>query len=156
VDQSPFFFHTTIKENLLFAAPGATPSECEQAARQAGVHEFICSLPNEYETVLGERGLSLSVGQRQRLAIARALLRRPALLILDEPSAALDPHAELALAETLRGLASRCTILVVTHRAALVGIADQVIVLEEGRIAKSEAAIARHFGIQQSAGAAFV
>ena len=154
VEQLPFFFHSTILENLQFAAPGALLADCRKAAQQAGISEFIDSLPARYETVLGERGLSLSAGQRQRLAIARALLRKPAVLILDEPSAALDPHSEFALGETLRGLSHTCTILVVTHRPALVDIADQVIVLEHGRISESgvprellasESALGRHF-----------
>ena len=154
VDQLPFFFHSSVRENLQFARPAASSVECEQAARQADIHEFVASLPGGYETVLGERGLMLSAGQRQRLAIARALLSKPAVLVLDEPSAALDPDAEFALGETLRKISATCTILVITHRPALVGIADQVIVLEQGRIAESgdphdllarESALSRHF-----------
>ncbi len=154
VEQLPFFFHSTIRENLQFAAPSASIDDYEEAARQAGIFDFIDSLPAKYETVLGERGLALSAGQRQRLAIGRALLRKPAVLILDEPSAALDPNAEFALGETLRRLSSTCTIVVVTHRPALIDIADQVIVLEEGRIAETGAprhlltagsALSRHF-----------
>ncbi len=154
VEQMPFFFHSTIRENLLFAQPQASAQDCEEAAQQAGIHNFITTLPQRYETVLGERGLVLSAGQRQRLAIARALLRKPSVLILDEPSAALDPHSEFALGETLRGLSSACTIVVVTHRPALVDIADQVIVLEHGSVAESgaprhllgvDSALSRHF-----------
>ncbi len=154
VEQLPFFFHSTIRENLLFASPHASPHDCQTAAHAAGIHEFIHSLPHGYETVLGERGLTLSAGQRQRLAIARALLRKPSVLILDEPSAALDPHSEFDLGETLRKLSSTCTIVIVTHRPALVEIADQVIVLEKGRIAESgdphhiltaNSALSRHF-----------
>ncbi len=137
VDQTPFFFHASISENLLFAAPSASAADCRQAARQADIGDFIESLPDKYETVLGERGLMLSAGQRQRLAIARALLRQPRILVLDEPSAALDPHAEFALSETLRKLAAYCTVLIVTHRPALIDIADQVIVLEGGRVVES-------------------
>ena len=154
VEQLPFFFHSTIRENLLFAVPNASPGDCETAARQADIHDFIDSLPHRYETVLGERGLTLSAGQRQRLAIARALLRKPSVLILDEPSAALDPNSEFALGETLRKISATCTIVIVTHRPALVDIADQVIVLEDGRIAErgvpqrllaSDSALSRHF-----------
>ena len=146
VDQLPFFFHASIRDNLLFAGPNASIADCELAARQSGIHEFIDSLPDKYETILGERGLTLSAGQRQRLAIARALLRNPAVLILDEPSAALDPNSEFALGETLRGLSSTCTILIVTHRPALVRIADQVILLENGRVAEgADAALSHHF-----------
>ncbi|HEX4167367.1 MAG TPA: ATP-binding cassette domain-containing protein [Bryobacteraceae bacterium] len=137
VEQLPFFFHSTIRDNLQFAVPAATPADCAEAARKADIHDFIVSLPDRYETVLGERGLTLSAGQRQRIAIARALLCKPSVLILDEPSAALDPNSEFALGETLRKLASACTILIVTHRPALVDIADQVTVLENGRICES-------------------
>ncbi len=153
VDQSPFFFHASIRANLQFAWPDATQAHCEHSARQAGIHDFIDALPARYDTVLGERGLSLSAGQRQRLAIARALLRKPSVLILDEPSAALDPQAEFELSETLRKLSATCTVLIVTHRPALVEIADQVILLEDGRIVehgspdvlRSGSAVSRHF-----------
>lgn len=154
VDQLPFFFHASVLDNLRFARPEASFEECESTARRAGIHDFIDSLPSQYDTAMGERGLTLSTGQRQRLAIARALLRDPAVLILDEPSAALDPASEFALGETLRGLSSACTIIIVTHRPALLQIADQVIVLERGRVIESGppralsgpySALSRHF-----------
>lgn len=137
VEQAPFFFHASIRENLEFAAPAASFNDLERAAALADIRDFIHSLPERYETVLGERGLTLSAGQRQRLAIARALLRKPSILILDEPSAALDPAAEFALIETLRLLASEYTILIVTHRPAFLECADQVIVLDAGRVAEN-------------------
>ncbi len=154
VDQLPFFFHSTIRENLQFAFTGATLTDCQLAAKQADIHTFISSLPAGYETVLGERGLMLSAGQRHRLAIARALLAKPSVLVLDEPSAALDPDAEFALSETLRRIALNCTVMVITHRPALLDIADQVIVLDRGHIVESghprdlltrESALSRHF-----------
>lgn len=154
VDQTPFFFHATIRENLRFAAPDLTDAALLKACNAAGIKGFIDSLPDGYDTVIGERGLSLSAGQRQRLAIARALLRKPRILILDEPSAALDPSAEFALAETLSALQSACTIVIITHRPALVSIADQVLVLDDGRIVESgppqallqsDSALSRHF-----------
>ncbi len=154
IDQLPFFFHTTVVENLRFACPEASMEACELAAQRAGIHELIESLPAKYDTVLGERGLTLSAGQRQRLAIARGLLRKPAVLILDEPSAALDPSSEFALGETLRDLSTSCTIIIVTHRPALLQIADQVIVLEKGQVIESgpprelsvpRSALSRHF-----------
>lgn len=132
VEQTPFFFHSSIRENLMLAAPAASFWDLQDAVKRVGMQAFIESLPAGYETVLGERGLALSAGQRQRLAIARALLRRPLLLILDEPSAALDPQNEWALMDTLRELRSMCTILIATHRAALVQIAQNVVVLENG------------------------
>lgn len=154
VEQYPFFFHASVIDNLRFAQPEATLRECEEAARRAGVHDFIESLPAQYDTTLGERGLTLSAGQRQRLAIARGLLRKPAVLILDEPSAALDPASEFALGETLQALKGACTIVIVTHRPAMLAIADQVLVLEQGRViesgaprelASSHSALSRHF-----------
>jgi ATP-binding cassette, subfamily B, bacterial len=154
VDQTPFMFHSTIRENLLFAAPGTTQPEWDEALKAAGVYEFVDSLPARYETLLGERGLAVSAGQRQRPAIAHALLRKPSVLVLDEPSSALDPTAEFLLGQTLRSVASSCTVLVVTHRPALLEIADRAVVLENGRIVEQghpaelrfvESALNRHF-----------
>jgi ATP-binding cassette, subfamily B, bacterial len=154
VEQLPFFFHSSILNNLRFAKPDASLSECQEAARLSGIHDFILSLPDQYATVLGERGLVLSAGQRQRLAIARALLRSPSILILDEPSAALDPTAEFELCETLRSLHGTCTIIVITHRPALLDVADQAILLENGRVSEcgdpqalleASTALASHF-----------
>ncbi len=154
VDQAPFLFHSTIRENLLFADPAASETELAEALKAAGIHDFIQGLPLKYETVVGERGLSLSAGQRQRLAIARALLRKPSVLVLDEPSSALDPTAEFMLGETLRSVAAYCTVFIVTHRPALLEIADRAIVIENGRIVEQgnprelrlvESALSRHF-----------
>jgi ATP-binding cassette subfamily B protein len=154
VDQSPFLFHSTIRENLLFADPKASEAELAEALKEAGVYEFIEALPLKLETMVGERGLALSAGQRQRVAIARALLRKPSVLVLDEPSSALDPTAEFMLGTTLRSVASYCTVFIVTHRPALLEIADRAIVIENGRIVEQgnprelrlvESALARHF-----------
>jgi ATP-binding cassette subfamily B protein len=154
VDQTPFLFHASIRENLLFAAPGCTDEEFDAATKAAGIYEFIQALPDKYDAMVGERGLSFSAGQRQRIAIARALLRKPSVLVLDEPSSALDPTAEFMLGETLRQVASHCTVFVVTHRPALLGIADRAVVLEDGQIVEQghphdlryvESALSRHF-----------
>ena len=154
VDQAPFLFHATIRENLLFAAPETLQEELAEALQAAGIYEFIESLPLKMETTVGERGLSLSAGQRQRLAIARALLRKPSVLILDEPSSALDPTAEFMLGETLRAVSAKCTVFIVTHRPALLDIADRAIVMEEGRVIEEgsprelrlvESALSKHF-----------
>jgi ATP-binding cassette subfamily B protein len=154
VDQSPFLFHATIRENLLFTAPDATGTDLASVIQAAGIQELVDSLPQGLDSMVGERGLSLSAGQRQRLAIARALLRRPSVLILDEPSSALDPTAEFMLGQTLQALSSHCTVLVVTHRPAMLDIADYALVLESGRIVEqgsprqlllTESALGRHF-----------
>ncbi len=154
VDQTPFLFHASIRHNLLFAAPEASELEIQAALQSAGILEFVESLPEKLETTVGERGLALSAGQRQRLAIARALLRKPSVLVLDEPSSALDPTAEFMLAETLRELANTCTVFVVSHRAGLLDIADRAIVVEGGTIVEQghprelrrvESALSRHF-----------
>lgn len=134
VEQTPFFFHTSIRDNLLFAAPEASLDNCRDAVARAGLGSFIDLLPDGYNTVIGERGLTLSAGQRQRLAIARTLLRRPSILILDEPTAALDGEAERSLAITLQSLASVTTLLIATHRPAIMEIADQVLTLRNGRV----------------------
>lgn len=135
VDQSPFLFAAGIGENIGYANRSAGQAEIERAAQEAAIHDFIVSLPEGYQTKVAERGATLSAGQRQRIAIARALLRRPRLLVLDEPTAALDPAAEQEIAGTLVSLMGRQTTIVMTHRRSLVAAAGQVVVLENGRIA---------------------
>lgn len=139
VDQSPFLFNASVAENIAYARPEATRDEIAAAARAAAIHEFVESLPDGYDTQVGERGLTFSAGERQRIAIARALLRQPSVIVLDEPSAALDPATERNLATALRALLAGRTAIIITHRYSLVEIADQVILLENGkarRIAK--------------------
>ncbi len=129
LDQTPYLFHATARENIAYARPEATSAEVEQAARDAAIHERILALPNGYETVIGERGQTLSAGERQRIALARALLADPKVLVLDEPTSALDEGNERAIAETLtRALAGRTAILI-THRASLARIAHQTVTL---------------------------
>ena len=137
VDQSPHLFYASIRENIAYARPEATEEEITAAARSAAIHDFIAGLPGGYHTLVGERGLTLSAGQRQRIAIARALLRRPKVLVLDEPTAALDPAAERSIVDTLAGLLRGQTAILITHRASLAEIADQVITLEAGKVAES-------------------
>ncbi|WP_263383080.1 ABC transporter ATP-binding protein [Granulicella arctica] len=134
VEQTPYLFHATIRENLAYGRPGATLDEIEQAAMQAGIHRFICTLPERYETLIGERGATLSVGERQRMALARALLRDPAVLVLDEPTSALDPGSESIVTDELASNLRGRTTLVITHRLSLIEAADHVFVLEDGRI----------------------
>ncbi len=135
VDQSPYLFHATIRENIGYARPEATQEEIEAAARAAAIHDFILTLPEGYDTPAGERGLTLSAGERQRIAIARALLRNPKVLVLDEPTAALDAVTEKSISATLAASMRGRTAIVITHRPSLLEIADQVIELEAGKIA---------------------
>jgi ATP-binding cassette subfamily B protein len=129
VDQTPYLFQATVRENIAYAQPGAGQAAIEQAARDAAIHDRILALPNGYDTVIGERGQTLSAGERQRIALARALLADPKVLVLDEPTSALDDANERAIAETLtRALAGRTAILI-THRASLACIAHQTVTL---------------------------
>jgi ATP-binding cassette subfamily B protein len=145
VDQEPFVFHTTIADNIRYARPDASDAEVDDAARAAGLERFIASLPDGAATVVGERGAALSAGERQRLAIARALLVNPDVLILDEPTASLDPAAERQVLEGYSQIMRGRTTLLITHRLALAAAADRVLVLtgagiiEEGRPAELQA-----------------
>jgi thiol reductant ABC exporter CydD subunit len=134
VPQAPHLFHGTIADNLRLARPDATPAQLEDAVRAAGASEFIEALPEGFETQVGEGAIRLSGGQRQRLAIARALLRDAPLLILDEPTAHLDPDAEDAIAATIGELAGTRTVLVVSHRLRLAQSSELLAVLDRGRL----------------------
>jgi ATP-binding cassette subfamily B protein len=134
VEQTPYFFRASIRENIAYGRPQATLDEIRGCAAAAAIDSFIQSLPQSYDTIIGERGVTLSVGERQRIAMARALLRDPSVLILDEPTSALDPTSEAAVTgEWMNVLRGRTSILI-THRMSLVEIADMVVVLEGGRI----------------------
>jgi len=129
VDQEPFLFHATIADNIRYAQPSATTDEIRAAAAAANVDDFIASLPHGYQTVVGERGGALSAGERQRIAIARALLVNPKVLVLDEPSAALDPIAERHVLDGYDRIMRGRTIVIITHRLALAAAAHRVLVL---------------------------
>ena len=133
VDQSPYLFNTSIRENISYALPSASAADIEQAGRAAGLDELIGRLPEGYETKTGERGLALSAGERQRIALARALVRRPRVLILDEPTSALDADTERQVASNLRDALPSSTLIVITHRPALAALADCVIEIESAR-----------------------
>jgi ATP-binding cassette subfamily B protein len=134
VSQETVLFDATVRENIRLARPGATDAEVEAAARAAEIHDFIGTLPQGYATVVGERGGRLSGGQRQRLALARALLRDPAILVLDEATSALDPTTEAAIQATLQRLRHSLTLVSVTHRLSTAVEADSIAVLDEGRL----------------------
>jgi ATP-binding cassette subfamily B protein len=139
VDENPFIFHASIAENLRYARPAASDEELVNAARAAGIAPFIEQLPMRYETPVGERGMALSAGERQRLAIARAFLADPAILILDEPTASVDPETERQVVAGYEALMSGRTTIVISHRLQLVAQADRVIVLENARIVEEGA-----------------
>jgi ATP-binding cassette subfamily B protein/subfamily B ATP-binding cassette protein MsbA len=132
--QDTLLFSTTIRENIAYGRPEATDAEIREAARRAQADEFISRLPDGYDSQVGERGGHLSVGQRQRIGIARAFLKDAPILLLDEPTSALDPKTEAAIMETIKDLMHGRTTLIVTHRLATVHGVDQIVVLEHGRI----------------------
>jgi ATP-binding cassette subfamily B protein len=134
VEQETFLWNSSIEENIRYGRPEASSHDVERAARLAGIHDFILSLPQGYLTQVGERGLQLSSGQRQRIAIARALLQDAAVLALDEATSALDGETERSLAQALEPLFRTRTTLVLSHRFALVARADRVLVLDRGRV----------------------
>jgi ATP-binding cassette subfamily B protein len=135
ISQDPFLFSATVRENIAFGATGATDAEIEEAARAAQAHEFVQSLPQGYETVIGERGITLSGGQRQRLAIARALLIDPRILILDDATASVDATTEARIRDGLREVMRGRTTIIIAHRLSTIQLADEVVVLEHGRVA---------------------
>jgi len=134
VPQEPMLFAGTVRENLLYGDAGATEEEVIEAARAAHAHRFITGFPQGYDQLVGERGVTLSAGQRQRIAIARVMLKRPRLLILDEASSSLDAESERLVQDALERLMERCTTLVIAHRLSTVIRADRILVLDQGRI----------------------
>jgi ATP-binding cassette subfamily B protein len=133
VDQEPCMFHATIAENIRYARPGASDEDVAAAAHQAALDDFIARLPDKLATVVGERGMALSAGERQRIAVARAFLANPSILILDEPSAALDPESERQVAEGYEAVMRGRTTIVITHRLELAARADRVLELDDER-----------------------
>jgi subfamily B ATP-binding cassette protein MsbA len=134
VPQDPALFSGTIRDNIAYARPGASSTEVEAAARAAHAHEFIERLPQGYDTLVGERGVKLSGGQRQRIAIARAILKNPAVLILDEATSNLDTESERLIEDALGRLLVGRTTLIIAHRLSTVRRADRLVVLDHGRI----------------------
>ena len=132
--QEPFLFSGTIRENIAYAKPTATQEEIEHAARMANVEEFVENLPDGYETMLGENGASLSGGQKQRLAIARAILKNPSILVLDEATSALDTVSEFLVQQALDRLMEGKTTIIIAHRLSTIRNANEIVVLQAGRI----------------------
>jgi len=137
VFQESFLFSNTVAANIAFGHPEATRAQVEKAARIAAAHDFILELPKGYDTVLGESGMSLSGGQRQRLAIARAVLLEPSILLLDDPTAAIDSQTEHEIFEALDNAISGRTTFIVAHRLSTLRRADFIIVMENGRIVQT-------------------
>jgi ATP-binding cassette subfamily B protein len=136
VSQDTYLFHASIRDNLRFARPDASDQEIEAAARAAQVHDLVSSLPEGYDTLVGERGYRFSGGEKQRIAIARTVLRNPPVLVLDEATSALDNETERAVQSALDELAQGRTTIVIAHRLSTVRDADQIVVLSRGRIAE--------------------
>ena len=136
VTQEPVLFNGTVAENIAFGCADATRSEIEEAARIANAEEFICQMPEGYDTNIGDRGMKLSGGQRQRLAIARAVLKNPPILILDEATSSLDTESERLVQDALARLMANRTSLVIAHRLSTIRYADTIAVMQEGRIAE--------------------
>ncbi|WP_128980305.1 ABC transporter ATP-binding protein [Streptomyces roseicoloratus] len=136
VSQETYLFHASVADNLRFAKPDATDEEIEAAARAAQIHDHIASLPDGYDTLVGERGYRFSGGEKQRLAIARTILRDPPVLILDEATSALDTRTEHAVQQAIDALSAGRTTITIAHRLSTVRDADQIVVLDAGRIAE--------------------
>jgi ATP-binding cassette, subfamily B, bacterial len=134
VSQETYLFHASVRENLRFARPTATDEEIEEAARAAQIHELIATLPDGYDTMVGERGYRFSGGEKQRMAIARTVLRNPPVLVLDEATSSLDTQTERLVQEALERLSEGRTTIAIAHRLSTVRDADQIVVLDRGRV----------------------
>jgi ATP-binding cassette subfamily B protein len=126
-----FLFTGTIKENILYGKPDAEDAEVAKAAKDANIHDFIISLPEGYDSYIGEKGIKLSGGQKQRISLARVFLKNPAILILDEATSALDSEAEIVIQQALEKLTAGRTVLVIAHRLSTIKNANQIVVLTD-------------------------
>jgi len=134
VSQETYLLHTTVRENLRYARPDATDEQIERAARAARIHDVIEALPDGYDTMVGSRGHRFSGGEKQRIAIARTLLRDPRILVLDEATSALDTETERAVQRAFDELARGRTTIAIAHRLSTVRDADRIVVLDHGRV----------------------
>ncbi|MEA3439506.1 MAG: ATP-binding cassette domain-containing protein, partial [Chloroflexota bacterium] len=137
VTQETYLFHDTIRTNLLYANPGASQAQIEDAARTANIHDFIMDLPDRYDTIVGERGYRLSGGEKQRIALARVILKDPSILVLDEATSHLDSESEALIQEALKHVMAVRTSIVIAHRLSTILAADQILVLDRGEIVES-------------------
>lgn len=136
VPQDTVLFNDTIRYNIGYGRPGASDAEIEHAARLAHIHDLVMAMPDGYQTMVGERGLKLSGGEKQRVAIARTLLKDPAIFLFDEATSALDTRTERDIQTNLREVSRGRSTLIIAHRLSTVADADEIIVLEDGRIAE--------------------
>jgi len=159
VEQTPYLFRASVRENIAYGKRGATLDEIRTCARNAAIDSFIASLPEAYDTIIGERGSTMSAGERQRIALARALLRDPSVLVMDEPTSALDPVSESSIANALSGAFAGRTVILITHRMSLAEKADKIVVMENGRIVQEgiprellyvQGGLGHHFQIARS------
>ena len=148
VSQETYLMHASVRENLRFACPDATDEQIEDAARTARIHDLIASLPDGYDTIVGERGYRFSGGEKQRMAIARTILRNPPVLVLDEATSSLDTQTEAAIQAELERLAEGRTTITIAHRLSTIRDADQIVVVNRGRIAER----GRHFELMEQGG----
>jgi ATP-binding cassette subfamily B protein len=132
--QEPFLFNTTVEENIAYGRPDCSEADVHRAAEQAGAADFIAALPDGYETIVGERGVKLSVGQKQRISIARALLKDPSILILDEATSSVDTVTERVIQDALATAAEGRTTILIAHRLSTTDIADRIVVLDGGQL----------------------
>jgi len=149
VPQDTVLFNDTIYHNIAYGRPDASPAEVEDAARLARIHDFVMALPDGYQSSVGERGLKLSGGEKQRVAIARTILKRPAILLFDEATSALDTHTEKEIQASLKEVSADRTTLVIAHRLSTVVDADEILVLDQGRIVER----GRHADLLDAGGA---
>src|SRR5690606_35679183 len=137
VTQETYLFHDSIRTNLTYAKPDATQAEIESAAKAANIHNFIMDLPEGYDTIVGERGYRLSGGEKQRIALARVILKNPRILVLDEATSSLDSESEALIQDALKRVMAGRKTIVIAHRVSTILAADQILAIERGEICEA-------------------